>query len=315
VVTNSTLKAMLAHDAFARDSTAAEIRWAIHGVADETEQWITGHRGSSQSRLTYVANGELRVVDADGANDHAVTHGGKALSPSWRHDGRAVVYADMNDSGTQIAWVDLNTGQAKMVDATRRGLNITPVFSPDDRWIYFANGVDNRTELVGVRTDSVLPLKRVTASLPFDCASPAFSPDGARIAFVSSRPNLPQVYSINLDGTGDRLETPHFGSARSYRTSPDWSPDGRSLAFEQQNGDFQVWSVTLQDHKLRKLTSVGENEDPTWAPDARHVALTSNRGGSKAIWILDTQSGRFRQLTNAGDARLAAWSPTLRAAH
>lgn len=318
VSSDSTLKTLIAHDAFVRDSTAGELRWATHGVADETEQWITGHRGVAQSRVTYVANGELRVVDADGANDHAVTHGGDALSPSWRHDGRAVVYSDMNDSGTQIAWVDLTTGRTKLVDATRRGLNITPVFSPDDHWIYFANGDDNRTQLIAVGADSTvssLPMKHVTGALPFDCSSPVFSPDGTRIAFVSSRPKLPQIYSINLDGSGDRLETPHPGSARSYRTSPDWSPDGRTIAFQQQNGDFQVWSVTLPDHKFHKLTSIGENEDPTWAPDDLHVALTSNRGGAKAIWILDTQSGRFRQLTNVGDARLAAWSPPLHSAH
>lgn len=315
VTTDSTLKALVAHDAFARDSTAGEVRWAIHGIADEAEQWITGRRGISQSRVAYVARGELRVVDADGANDHAVTHGGSALSPTWRHDGRAIVFADMNDSGTQIAWVNLNTGQTKMVDATRRGLNITPVFSPDDRWIYFANGDDNRTQLVAASVDSTLPLKHMTSAFPFDESSPVFSPDGSRIAFVSSRPKLPQIYSVNLDGTGDRLETPHPGSARSYRTSPDWSPDGRVIAFQQQNGDFQVWSVTLSDHRLRKLTTVGENEDPTWAPDARHLALTSNRGGAKAIWILDTQSGRFRQLTSVGDARLAAWSPPLRLAY
>lgn len=315
VTTDSTLKIIVAHDAFARDSTAGEIRWATHGVADEVEQWITGQRGMAQSRVAYVARGELRVVDADGANDHAVTHGGDALSPTWRHDGRAVVYADMNDFGTQIAWVDLNTGRVNMVNTTKRGLNITPVFSPDDHWIYFATGDDNRTQLIAASTDSTLPIKHITAALPFDCSSPVFSPDGGRIAFVSSRPNLPQIYSVNLDGSGDRLETPHPGSARSYRTSPDWSPDGRAIAFQQQNGDFQVWSVSLPDHSLRKLTSVGENEDPTWAPDARHIALTSNRAGAKAIWILDTRSGRFRQLTSVGDARLAAWSPTLHSAH
>ncbi|MGI8508818.1 MAG: hypothetical protein ACR2MQ_05790 [Gemmatimonadaceae bacterium] len=315
VTTDSTLKVLVAHDAFARDSTAGEIRWALHGVADEAEQWITGHRGTAQSRVTYVARGELRVVDADGANDHAITHGGNALSPTWRHDGRAVVYSDMNDFGTQIEWVDLNTGRANIVNATKRGLNITPIFSPDDHWIYFANGDDNRTQLVAASLDTTLPLKRVNIPLPFDCSSPVFSPDGSRIAFVSSRPKLPQIYSVNLDGSGDRLETPHPGSARSYRTSPDWSPDGRAIAFQQQNGDFQVWSVSLPDHKLRKLTSAGENEDPTWAPDARHIALTSNRAGAKAIWILDTQSGRLRQLTGVGDARLAAWSPMLHSAH
>ena len=80
------------------------------------------------------------------------------------------------------------------------------------------------------------------------------------------------------------------------------------IAYQQQNGDFQVWVVNRADHSVRRLTTKGENEDPSWAPDARHMALTSNRGGAKAIWVLDVQTGHFRQLTAAGDARLAAWS-------
>ncbi|MDQ6737155.1 MAG: DPP IV N-terminal domain-containing protein, partial [Gemmatimonadota bacterium] len=95
---------------------------------------------------------------------------------------------------------------------------------------------------------------------------------------------------------------------RVYHTSPDWSPDGSMIAYQQQNGDFQVWVVNRVDHSVRRLTTKGENEDPTWAPDARHIALTSTRGGAKAIWVMDIQSGRFRQLTAGGDARLAAWS-------
>jgi tol-pal system beta propeller repeat protein TolB len=303
--------AAIARDAVVRDSVARARRWALHGVSDAIEEWMTGHRGIAQSRVAYVSNGEIRVVDFDGANDHAVTRaekGVKAMSPAWRRDGTALVYSEMSDAGTQIALVDLASGKTQPLAATPRGLNITPVFSADDKWVIYANGTDFRTSLVAVRPDSSGSLRRLPLNRSFDADEPILSPDGTRIAYVSSRPKTPQIYSSNLDGTDERVEAPAPPKTRVYHTSPDWSPDGRMIAYQQQNGDFQVWVVNRADHAVRKLTSKGENEDPSWAPDARHLALTSNRGGAKAIWVMDVQTGRFRQLTAAGDARLAAWS-------
>jgi tol-pal system beta propeller repeat protein TolB len=302
----------LSQAAIARDSATTARRWAIHGVSDLVEEWMTGHRGIAQSRIAYVSNGEIRVVDFDGANDHAVTRsdkaGVKAMSPAWRGDGGALVYSDMNDAGTQIALVNLMSGQIQTLAATPRGLNITPVFSTDNKWVVYANGTDARTSLVAVRPDSVASLKHLPLNRLFDADEPIFSPDGSRIAYVSSRPRTPQIYSSNLDGTDERVEAPAPAKGRVYHTSPDWSPDGRMIAYQQQNGDFQIWIVNRTDRSVRRVTTQGENEDPSWAPDARHIALTSNRGGAKEIWVLDTQSKRFRQLTSVGDARLAAWS-------
>ena len=305
--------AAIAHDAIVRDSTTQARRWAIHGVSDAVEEWMTGHRGIAQSRVAYVSNGEIRVVDFDGANDHPVTRadaktGVKAMSPAWRRDGTAIVYSEMSDAGTQIGLVDFRTGKTQSLAATPRGLNITPVFSADDKWVIYANGTDARTSLVAVRPDSLASLKRLPLNRLFDADEPILSPDGTRIAYVSSRPKTPQIYSSNLDGSDERVEAPAPPKTRVYHTSPDWSPDGRMIAYQQQNGDFQVWVVNRADHSVRRLTTKGENEDPSWAPDARHMALTSNRGGAKAIWVLDVQTGHFRQLTAAGDARLAAWS-------
>ncbi len=305
----------IAHDSVVRDSAAKARRWALHGVSDAVEEWMTGHRGIAQSRVAYVSNGVIRVVDFDGANDHAVTQidkdGDKAMSPAWRHDGNALVFSEMSDAGTQIAMVDLTTGKTTVLGATPRGLNITPIFSGDNKSVIYANGNDFHTGLVSVRLDNPSSVTHLPLSRLFDADEPILSPDGSRIAYVSSRPKTPQIYSANLDGTDERAEAPAPPKGRVYHTSPDWSPDGRMIAYQQQNGDFQVWIVDRTDHKARKLTAVGENEDPTWAPDARHLALTSNRGGAKAIWVLDIQSGHFRQLTAAGDARLAAWSGPL----
>lgn len=290
-------------------------RWALHGIADVVQEWVTGHRGVAQTRLAYVSRGALHVVDADGTNDRVVSRGGIPLSPAWRHDGRALVYTELRPSGSHIVELELQQRGLPApvpLPAIPSGLNITPVYSPDDRWIVFAHGGDRHTMLMASPRDGSAPPRVIAPADDADNTSPAFSPDGGRIAFTSGHSARPQVYSIAVDGTDERLETPLPAQGRSYRASPDWSPDGRTIAFEQQNGTFQIWTVTLPEHTMRRLTSVGENEDPTWAPDGRHLAFTSTRGSDRDIWVMDSWSGRLRQVTRVGDARLAAWSPPIR---
>jgi len=150
----------------------------------------------------------------------------------------------------------------------------------------------------------------------FETTSPGFSPDGKQIVFMSPRPLTPQLYTMNVDGTGLRLLTPVVAGKRSYRTGPDWSPNGEEIAFQQQNGDFQVWTIGVKDRVMRQLTAEGENEDPSWAPDGRHLSITRRLGAigdQRNIWVLDERTGRLRQLTQSGDARLSDWSPPLKA--
>jgi TolB protein len=148
-----------------------------------------------------------------------------------------------------------------------------------------------------------------------ETTSPSFSPDGKQIVFMSPVPLTPQLYTMNVNGTGMRLLTPVIPGKRSYRTGPEWSPKGDEIAFQQQNGDFQVWTITLKDRAMKQLTFEGENEDPSWAPDGRHLSITRRLGAigdPRSIWILDKQTGRLRQLTTSGDARLSDWSPELK---
>jgi TolB protein len=299
-----------ASDSVVQAATEAQ-RWAVHGAADDVLQWITGRPGVAQSRIAYVSHGAIHVIDADGADDHVFPNSGIALSPAWSHDGHTLVYSNLTGTGTQLMELDLTRATSTRLASVAGGLNITPVYSPDDRWIVFAHGDERGTTLVSVQRNTATPPRVLLPRHGFDNASPVFRPDGQRLAFVSARPKTPQIYSVSADGTDERLETPFLQTVRSYRASPDWSPDGRTIAFEQQNGDFQIWLLTLADHSMHRLTSSGENEDPTWAPDSRHLAFTSSHNGAKEIWALDISSGRLRQITHTGAARLAAWSPIL----
>ena len=301
---------LLQSEHFLFDRRDRDWRFALHGVSDQIEAWTFGKRGIAQTRVAYVINGELKIVDSDGAETRAITTGRGALSPAWSPSGEAVVFTVLGNTGTQIQELDVRTGRTHRISQIRAGLNITPVYQPNGNGILYARGTGNGTDLVFAAMDSTEP-KRITIGRGTDNTSPSYSPDGTQVAFISGRSGSPQVYIMDADGSNVQLLTPFKPGVRSYRASPDWSPDGRAIAYEQQNGNFQVWMIDLRDRVPKQLTSEGENEDPSWAPDGRHLVFTSSRGGDKQLWIMDTESGRARQLTHSKGARLAAWSPIL----
>jgi TolB protein len=77
------------------------------------------------------------------------------------------------------------------------------------------------------------------------------------------------------------------------------------------SGSFQIMTVNLRDNSAMRLTDIGENQSPSWAPDGRHIVFTSNRSGSDQLWIMDTRSGVTRQLIKQSGAKYGAWSPRL----
>jgi tol-pal system beta propeller repeat protein TolB len=306
----------VARDSIVRDSVGRERRLGIHVASDEIERWLTGERGISATRIAFVDGTKLKIVDSDGANERTIPTANAALSPAWHPSGRYIAYVDANDEGTRIAVVDLRTMRSHLVPATSRGLNITPVFTRDGKSLVWASGGDSPAELVAASfgTDDSVAVPYV-GRLGAETTSPSFSPDGKQMVFMSPVPLTPQLYIVNVNGTGLRLLTPPIPGKRSYRTGPEWSPKGDEIAYQQQMGDFQVWTISVRDRVSKQLTFEGENEDPSWAPDGRHLAITRRLGAigdPRSIWILDKQTGRLRQLTVTGDARLSDWSPPLK---
>jgi TolB protein len=300
---------LLQSEHFLFDRRDRDWRFAVHGISDQIENWVFGKRGIAQTRIAYVNDGLLRIVDSDGSETRSITTGKGALSPAWSPTGESVVFTVLGNNGTQVEELDVRRGGTRRISQIRAGLNITPIYQPDGSGILYAQGTGNGTDLIfaGFEGDP----RRITAGRGTDNTSPSYSPDGRQIAFISGKSGNPQVYIMDADGSNVQLLTPYTAGTRSYRASPDWSPDGRAVAYEQQNGNFQIWMIDLRDRAPKQLTSEGENEDPSWAPDGRHIVFSSTRGGDKQLWILDTESGRARQLTHSRGARLASWSPIL----
>lgn len=106
---------------------------------------------------------------------------------------------------------------------------------------------------------------------------PAYSPDGLRIAFSSSRDGSFDLYVMAADGTGVRRVVRLEG----MQARPAWSPDGRRLAFTwNRDGVYEIHAVNADGTGLVKLAGAAERSDyPTWAPDGRAVVFVGERAG------------------------------------
>ncbi|MFT3891442.1 MAG: protein kinase [Anaerolineales bacterium] len=143
---------------------------------------------------------------------------------------------------------------------------------------------------------------------------------GGQIAFASTRSGVPQIYLINVDGTGLTLLT----NMENGSCQPSWSPDGKQLVFISPcrgRGDFydnsykdsSLYLINVDGTGQRALTTIpGADFDPAWAPDGKRIAFASLRDGRKEIYVLNVDSGAVTRLTNTtGDVENSqpSWSP------
>jgi TolB protein len=130
--------------------------------------------------------------------------------------------------------------------------------------------------------------------------SPAWSPDGQSLAYVSFEGRLPSVY-VQFLKSGERQRV----SARAgVNQAPAWSPDGKKLALtlSTRDGNLDIYVLDLATQALTRITDdPGIDTEPQWSKDGQSIYFTSDRAGGPQIYRVGIQSGdRPRRLTFQG---------------
>jgi len=128
--------------------------------------------------------------------------------------------------------------------------------------------------------------------------SPAWSPDGRRLAYVSFESKKPVVYVHSLQ-TGQRQVAANFKGSNS---APAWAPDGSRLVVSlSREGGSQLYSVSPDGSGVRRLTSSSSiDTEPVFSRDGQFVYFTSDRGGSPQIYRMPSGGGEAQRVTFDG---------------
>lgn len=134
--------------------------------------------------------------------------------------------------------------------------------------------------------------------------SPAWSPDGSRLAYVSFESGKPVVYVHDL-AAGKRVPVANF---KGNNSAPAWSPDGQTLAVVlTRDGLSQIYLINAKDgSNLRRLTrSPLIDTEPVFAPDGQSIFFTSDRSGRPQIYQMPVNGGEARRVTFNGDYNIS----------
>jgi TolB protein len=133
--------------------------------------------------------------------------------------------------------------------------------------------------------------------------SPAWSPDGRELAYVSFESQKAVVY-VQDTSSGKRRALANF---RGSNSAPAWSPDGQTLAVTlSRDGGSQLYLIGRNGDNVRRLTqSIGIDTEPVFSPDGRFVYFVSDRGGSPQIYRTAVSGGNAERITFAGSYNIS----------
>ena len=302
-------------------ATPDKLRDAAHALSDFITEKITGAPGMASSKILFTGranngNPEIYQCDADGARLRRITQDNAiCLSPKWFHNQNAFLYTSWHSGPPAVYKVGMDNNRRELV-AGHTGMNQGATPSPDgsrmavvfsksggiDLWLQHLDGQKN--------PDGSPKSTRLTATKSFIEASPSWSPDGKNIVFTGGEGGAsPALHTMSL---ADKKPARLFRlSSVNESISPDWGANNLIAFCGRSGGRYKIYTIKPDGSGLT-LASPDDDanyEDPSWAPNGRHIICTKTVNYKKSLVILDTGGDApLPLLAFSGDSYMPNWS-------
>jgi serine/threonine protein kinase/Tol biopolymer transport system component len=247
----------------------------------------------------FLAQDLYTVPLAGGAPRRLTTDASHIAGITWTRDDREIIFSS-NRGGLFSVWkVGASGGQPELVTAVGEDAYAPTLSRRSGHLAYLRLRVDwNLWRAPGpISTTPDARAERLIYSTREEW-QPAYSPDGMRIAFVSSRSGSQEIWAANSDGSGAIQLTSFRGPPTG---TPRWSPDGRRIVLDSRvGGNSEIFIVGSDGSGLTRVTTEpSEDVVPSWSRDGRFIYFTSDRGGREQVWKVDAAGGAPARVLDA----------------
>lgn len=228
---------------------------------------------------------------------------GRQTDLTWSPDSTTIVFRAVQNITIDLYATHLGSdNQFLQITGTGKN-NHSPAFSPDGRWLAFTSERDGNPEIYVTDTACLYSAsrcqdsqaKRLTDNI-FTDDQAAWSPDSKQIVFQSNRDGNFEIYTMNLDGSGQIRLTDN--SSRDLQ--PDWSPDGHTIAFiSERDINAELYIMNADGSDQRRLTVTSDYEfTPQWSPDGLQILFQrAVRGSDFETYLMDADGSHVQRLT------------------
>jgi Tol biopolymer transport system component len=240
---------------------------------------------------------DVYVLPIEGGEPRRITFDNRDITGvGWSPDGSSLVFSS-NRAGTYSMWKSrLVGGEPEWIAGGGMKLKHPAVARQKDvvayeNWVYEIN-------IWQVPAKDPSNADSVVSSTQWDM-QPQFSPEGNRIAFISTRSGNAEIWTAGADGANP-IQLTSLGGP--HTSQPRWSPDGEHLVFvSRPEGQADLYTVAVSGTPPRRLTSHELDEmAPSWSADGRWIYFGSRRSGRWEIWKVPFEGGGAQQVTTNG---------------
>jgi len=276
---------------------------------------------------------DIWLAGTDGKRCFPLTHGPDSnMSPAWTRDGKCLTFLSTRKGSPQVFLYKPGYGEPEMLFQSAGGVQ-RYAWSPDGRILAFLTPESPDVEqeklrkqgrdateadtagprsllfLYDVEKKSIRPQAEVKGHI----MGFSWSPDGSRLAFVSTPRNIEHVswvdqtvWVVDKDGENPEALDFHYYEFLARTGLPLWSPDGSLLAMVAGDLDKpELYNPILQAYEFESMETVklsGDNDqfmmDCTWSNDGRYIYCSSYRGQNLHLFRLEVETGRFEQISH-----------------